>query len=221
VLWAALLFGAFIGAGWLVLTLDPKVLARALRIAALVGLGLVALFLAARGAAVLDLPLGALILYLLHHWSARGFPGAGRVKDWLAGKPASAGMSTVETPFLRMTLDQSTGALGGEVIAGRFAGATLDRLGPAQLQELLAECAASDNQSVRLLETYLDRTHPGWREQTSGHRPARAPRCHRDAAGAPQSRLASVAASRPGPCPFPRPSLRRSWRRSPSGRARW
>ena len=165
---AVFLFGVVIVAGWLILTLDPKVLARSLRYIAIGGLVLFGLFLAARGAAALDLPLGALILYLLHHWSARGFPGASRLKEWLAGTPSSAGVSTIETALLRMMLDQTSGELRGEVIGGRFAGARLDELGLDQLRLLLAECTASDEQSVRLLETYLDRKHPGWREQTRG-----------------------------------------------------
>ena len=126
------------------------------------------LFLALRGLAALDLPLGGVIVYLLHHWSARGFPGVDRLKDWLVGTPHRASGSTVETGLLRMTLDQASGALHGEVLSGRFAGARLDQLGLGQLRALLVECAASDEQSARLLETYLDRTHPGWREQAHG-----------------------------------------------------
>lgn len=165
VLVAVLLLGALIVAGWLILTLDPKVLARSLRYIAIGALVLFGLFLAARGAAALDLPLGALIVYLLHHWSARGFPGTSRLKEWLAGTPRSVGTSTIETVLLRMTLNQASGELYGEVIAGRFAGARLGQLGLDQLRTLLAECAASDDESARLLESYLDRMHAGWREQ--------------------------------------------------------
>ena len=156
----------------LVFTVDPIILARAIRYVIIGALALLALFLALRGFAALDLPLGAGIVYLLHHWSARGFPGVDRLKDWLAGTPHRAGGPTIETCLLRMTLDRASGALHGEVLSGRFAGARLDQLGLGQLHALLAECAASDEQSRRLLETYLDRTHPGWREQAeaSGQR---------------------------------------------------
>ena len=41
------------------------------------------------------------------------------------------------------------------------------------------------------------------------------------AGAAPRSPSASCAACRPAPCPAPRPWPRRSWRRSPSERARW
>jgi DnaJ-like protein len=186
VLLAALLIAAVGLAGWLVFTLDPKRLARGLRYVVIGVLGLLGLLLAARGLAALDLPIGGLIVYLLHHWSSRGFPGVDRVKDWLAGAPHQAGASTVETGWLRMTLDQASGALDGEVLAGRFSGARLDQLGLEQLRALLAECDASDAPSARLLETYLDRTHPGWREQAreSGRRQ----RTSRGSSGAPMDR---------------------------------
>ncbi len=158
-----------LGALWVLVAVDPVVLARVFRGLAIGALVLAGLFLTVRGLAVLDLPLGALIVFLLHHWSARGFPGVARVKDWVTGRPHSAGASTIETSLLRMTLDQASGALYGEVLAGRFAGARLDQLTLAQLRALLAECAA-DDQSERLLETYLDRTHPDWREQAQSRR---------------------------------------------------
>src|SRR5271166_1833087 len=134
-----------LGALWVLVAVDPIVLARVFRAIAI----------------------GAIVLagvFLLHHWSARGFPGVARVKDWVAGRSHGAGASTIETSLLRMTLDQASGALYGEVLAGRFAGARLDQLSLEHLRALLAECAA-DEQSERLLETYLDRTHPDWREQ--------------------------------------------------------
>src|SRR5208283_4796776 len=129
-----------------------------------------------------DLPLGALIVYLLRQWSARGFPGVSGLKGRLWGTPNDPGGATVETRLLRMTLDQATGALHGEVVSGRFAGARLDQLGLDQLHALLAECVASDHQSARLLETYLDRMRPGWRDQAGGSGRNDEPR--RGAAGA-------------------------------------
>src|SRR6266852_166867 len=115
---AALLVVAVMVAGWLVFTVDPKSLARAIRYVIIGVLALFGLFLALRGLAVLDLPLGGIIVYLLHHWSARGFPGVDGVKDWLSGTPDRAGGPTIETGLLRMTLDQASGALYGEVLSG-------------------------------------------------------------------------------------------------------
>jgi hypothetical protein len=147
-----------------VVTANPRTLARLIRG---IGLGLIGLFglvLALRGLAVLDLPLGGLMVYLIHHWSARGFPGVARVKAWVAGRPHTPGSSSIETALLRMTLDPTTGTLTGEVLSGQFAGAALDALNLVQLRALLRECAATDPQSERLIETYLDRTHPDWRQ---------------------------------------------------------
>src|SRR5208282_833507 len=79
-----------LGALWVLVAVDPIVLARVFRAIAIGAIVLAGLFLTVRGLAVLDLPLGALIVFLLHHWSARGFPGVARVKDWVAGRMARA-----------------------------------------------------------------------------------------------------------------------------------
>ncbi|WP_205470472.1 DnaJ domain-containing protein [Breoghania sp. L-A4] len=65
--------------------------------------------------------------------------------------------------MLEMELDHDSGTLTGMVIAGSFEGRALDDLAPDDLQALLSEIAA-DAQSVALLEAYLDRRMPGWRE---------------------------------------------------------
>jgi DnaJ-domain-containing protein 1 len=46
----------------------------------------------------------------------------------------------------------------------------LDELGPADLLALLRECRAEDEEGARLLEAYLDRVHPEWREELAGER---------------------------------------------------
>jgi hypothetical protein len=165
----AFVLAALFGAGWLLLTTDPKILARWLRYGFVAVLVLVGLYLAARGLAVLDLPLGAMILILFRGWSARGFAGFDRLRNWARGAPHNPAASTIETAWLRMALDRTTGALGGEVLAGQFAGARLGELGVDQLRALLAECEAVDPQSARLVETYLDRTHPAWRDRDAGN----------------------------------------------------
>jgi hypothetical protein len=65
--------------------------------------------------------------------------------------------SIVETPFLRMRLDRTTGEIRGEVLAGRLAGRQLYDLSPADLRELHAELLQGDAESARLLGAYLDR----------------------------------------------------------------
>ena len=56
-----------------------------------------------------------------------------------------------------MSLDHDSGTLHGRVTQGQYQGCTLDNLALADLINLLAECSLSDQQSVTILETYLDR----------------------------------------------------------------
>jgi hypothetical protein len=137
-----------------------------MRYAAVGALVLLGIILAFSGRAFLDVPIGALTIWLARGWLARGFPGLSRLKAWLDGKPNQAGASVIETPWLRMTLEQATGTLDGLVLLGRFQGAGLSQLSLNQLRALLDECGATDAQSARLVETYIDRTHSDWRERT-------------------------------------------------------
>src|SRR5215470_7862395 len=84
--------------------------------------------------------------------------------------PAGGQSSTVATAFLRMTLDHDTGRMEGTILRGRFAGMRLDELSAADLLALLRECRAEDEEGARVLEAYLDRTHPEWREELGGER---------------------------------------------------
>ena len=72
--------------------------------------------------------------------------------------------SSAEAAFLTMTLDHATGQMDGEVRKGRHAGRRLSSLSVTELAALAGEIDDSDSQ--RLLESYLDRTHPSWREST-------------------------------------------------------
>ena len=84
--------------------------------------------------------------------------------------PAGGQTSTVATACLRMTLDHDTGSMEGTILRGRFAGMRLAELGPADLLALLRECRAEDEEGARLLEAYLDRSHPDWRDELAGER---------------------------------------------------
>jgi hypothetical protein len=139
----------------LFMTLDAKYLAAAMRFGGVGALVLLGLLLAAQGLAVLDIPLGAVILILLQGWSLRGFAGAHRVRDWALGRGRGADIATIETGWVRMRLDRATGGLDGEVLSGQFRGNWLHQLDDQQLRLLLAECRR-DRKSVRLVGTYLE-----------------------------------------------------------------
>ena len=70
------------------------------------------------------------------------------------------------------------------MLRGRFAGMRLDELGRGDLLALLRECRAEDEEGARLLEAYLDRAHPDWRDEL----PASAP-TGRSAGAAPAAAI--------------------------------
>jgi hypothetical protein len=78
------------------------------------------------------------------------------------GGGATTQASNVESAFLRMTLDHTTGHLDGEVVKGTFTGQKLGALTIDQLLKVLTE-ARADAESSALMESYLDRAHPDWR----------------------------------------------------------
>ncbi|MCB1664254.1 MAG: hypothetical protein KDI28_00625 [Pseudomonadales bacterium] len=75
--------------------------------------------------------------------------------------------SSIRTRFLQMELQHSTGDMDGEVLEGAHRGARLSALDLAALMALVDECRV-DNDSLQLLEAYLDRVHPQWRGQSEG-----------------------------------------------------
>lgn len=72
--------------------------------------------------------------------------------------------SRVATATLEMVLHHDSGRMTGTVTRGRYAGADLGDLPLPDLLALMADCAAEDPESVPLLEAWLDRAHPEWRE---------------------------------------------------------
>jgi hypothetical protein len=86
-------------------------------------------------------------------------------RTFARGGQASPGQeSRVETAMLEMVLHHDSGRMTGSVRRGRHAGADLGDLDLPALRDLLAECAAEDPESAPLLEAWLDRSHPDWRE---------------------------------------------------------
>ena len=79
--------------------------------------------------------------------------------------PSGGQTSTVQSKYIRMTLNHDSGDIGGEVVAGRFKGSMLDQLDFDALLQLLRECE-DDEESVALLQTYLEREHAdSWQQQ--------------------------------------------------------
>lgn len=180
----ALLAGLILAGRWFV-SADPKSLVKALKWLAVVLIVGLVVSLAATGRlawAVMVLP--ALLPWLARaravHRAARNFS---RMSAGMMGGGASGKTSEVRTRFLRMILEHDTGAVNGEAIDGPYKGRRLDDLSLAELVDLLNTCHLHDAQSAQLLETYLDRVHPDWRERvqkagnggdsgSNGNRPA-------------------------------------------------
>ena len=138
---------------------SPAALARQLRrgagVAALAGSAV--LFL--RGLAAYALPLLMLGSWLI--W--------GRSAPWQGGgaQPQPGQTSRVVTDHLEMELDHDTGAMHGRVLKGIFEGRKIESLRPAELALLWQDCRFTDMQSAQLVEAYLDRLHPTWREDVA------------------------------------------------------
>ncbi len=153
------------GLRWLVTT-PPGRVARLLRLVGLGGLVLLGLALVLTGkeagiVAVLA-GLGPWIGRLLGLHAL--WRGLGRMVAGMGGAAAAPGQaSTIETRFLRMSLDHASGRLDGEVLDGRFRGSRLADLDEAAARALWRDVQA-DAQSVQVLEAWLDRTWPDWRQ---------------------------------------------------------
>jgi DnaJ domain len=138
---------------------DPKQVARLLRAMGGAATLIFAAFLLFRGEIGVAVTVGLFGLGLL---------------GWVSLWPATFGartqkstgqVSRVRTAFLEMELDHDSGAMRGQVLAGRRQGAALDALDVAALLDLFGEI---DGDSRDLLAAYLDRREPGWREHAQG-----------------------------------------------------
>jgi len=81
----------------------------------------------------------------------RGFAGLNR-----------SGPSTIETRYLRVQLDPATGKLSGTVMDGPQIGRSLDEMERAELMALLHEVEVNDEDSRRLLESYIENRFSDW-----------------------------------------------------------
>ena len=137
----------------------------------LIGGAIIALsgLLALRGLATYAVPLFALGIGMIGQSAVfpNGFP-------W--GKKTAGQKSRVATGILAMELDHDSGEMTGQVLSGPFKGARLEELNPGDLQSLYRHCAKASDQSVSLLEAWLDRNKSEWRETWKGAEKTKQPR---------------------------------------------
>jgi DnaJ domain len=162
---ALVVLAAFgLGIAWF-LRANPSAVARRLRIllvfAGAIGVGAILVFgvrflpsflpeLFGLGGVVLT----GLIARALRYRPSRGF-----------STPGSSQRTETRTAFLEAWIDHGTGDVGGRVTQGRYAGRLLESLAEPELMALCGECA-SDPDSLRILEAYLDRRlGADWRDK--------------------------------------------------------
>ncbi|MGE5505272.1 MAG: molecular chaperone DnaJ [Actinomycetota bacterium] len=97
------------------------------------------------------------------------------------GKPSPGAASEVQTRFLHMHLDHDSGSLDGEVLEGPLAGRLLSSLSRDQALELW-RLVQVDPQSAQVLEAWLERAFPDWREAGPSAPPSGAGTMTRDEA---------------------------------------
>ena len=86
-----------------------------------------------------------------------------------SAKPRSEGQtSTIRTQFFDMELRHDDGSMDGTVLRGSYAGQRLSSLPLEQLLELYSECR-EDSDSTQVMEAYIDKTYPDWRDHTQAH----------------------------------------------------
>ncbi|ABE40285.1 DnaJ domain-containing protein [Rhodopseudomonas pseudopalustris] len=145
---------------------NPAVLARAIKIAGGIVTLAAALFTGVKGELAVAIPLGLFGAGLLG-WAPMGNAGFGRLGGLFgsAGRRSSGQSSRVRSSYLEMTLDHESGAISGRLLAGPQAGRSLDEF---DLPELAAMMTGFDAESCALLESYLDRRFPAWRQHAQG-----------------------------------------------------
>jgi hypothetical protein len=88
-----------------------------------------------------------------------GFP-------WARKSPGQK--SKVAASQLSMELDHDTGNMDGEVLAGPLKGRKLSELQIAELKQFYGQCRTANDQSLALLEAWLDRNQAEWRANWGG-----------------------------------------------------
>lgn len=143
----ALLVALIIG-GQSLAQANPKTILKALRVAGVIILALLAGFLALTGRFSYAIPLALAALFLLRNRSL--FGGA---------QPTPGQSSGVETEWLQASLDHDSGEMDALVLKGTFEGHKLSELSRAELGKLHREIAI-DEQSRAILESFIQRHFP-------------------------------------------------------------
>lgn len=162
-LFGLLALSVFLLASQAFATASAAAMARSMRMIgalATLGLGMAMLF---RGSAALGFWISALGAWML---VGRSFsmPWAKWPPRWSPGRPAPRNASRVVTDHLDIELELDSGAIRGMILKGFFRGRELETLRPVELAHLWADCQFADPQSAQILEAYLDRIHPSWRD---------------------------------------------------------
>lgn len=159
-----ILIALFLALRWFTRS-NPASVSKALRrlgLAALVALGLwlvltgkvAGLFAVAAGLA----PWIMRALRLHSMWKSVGRMGS------RTAQASPGNKSSVQTRFFRMSLDHDTGELDGEILEGPGKGSLLSQVNFEQAMDLWSR-AQVDPPSLQVLESWLDRTWPDWREK--------------------------------------------------------
>jgi hypothetical protein len=160
---AALAIGLLVVRGFA--ATNPSIIARQLRFLGGLLLMAVAAGLALRGRIDLALLIGFAGWGLIMGRGVLPWGSGG----WGGGAGSAPGQaSRVQTDHLEMELDHESGSTRGTVLKGRFAGREIDDLSPAELVLLWQDYAFADPDSAQIIEAYLDRRHPTWRDDLEG-----------------------------------------------------
>ncbi len=153
--WFLLLLFLALVTGWILVSTPVEQLAKAIRLAGPFLLGSIGTALLMFGRASIGLPMIGLAFVLY-----------GRLRSVTPMKNTDHGAhSSVRSAALEMELDHDTGEMDGIVLAGNYEGKVLSDLGEEDLLNLLVELR-TDEESIALLEAYLDRRIPGWGKDT-------------------------------------------------------
>jgi len=91
------------------------------------------------------------------------------------GQSGRSQQSQVHSQLVQMTLDHESGTMRGSVLAGPFAGRSLDQLSLAQLRQLYETCLQQDPEGVRLLDAYIQRHRDREWQQSAPHQDSGGP----------------------------------------------